>query len=128
MVGDLTPHEGDLEPGEEYDGQEFDGVAFRDAGAGNCHFLDCSFVNAAFDGGRLRKARFTDTRLRDTRFVASDLAETGWQDSTLTGCALAGVQAFSSAARRVTLRDAKLDSVNFRGAVFTDVAFEANIA
>ncbi len=37
---------------------------------------------------------------------------------------LAGVQAFSAGLRRVTFRDAKLDSVNFRGARFTDVAFE----
>jgi uncharacterized protein YjbI with pentapeptide repeats len=62
--------------------------------------------------------------LRDTRFVATDLAETGWQDTTLAGCALAGVQAFSAALRRVTFRDGKLDSVNFRGAALTDVAFE----
>ena len=125
MTGHLTPHEGDLEPGEEYDGLEFDGVAFQDAGAGNCHFLDCSFVNAAFDGGRLRKARFTDTRLRDTRFVASDLAETGWQGTTLTGCALAGdprgigyvlkervadVAQFTGAIRRVAAGESVIDS------------------
>jgi uncharacterized protein YjbI with pentapeptide repeats len=34
------------------------------------------------------------------------------------------VQAFSAALRRVTFRDGKLDSVNFRTAVLTDVAFE----
>ena len=63
----------------------------------------------SFDGGSLRKARFTDIPLRETRFVACDLAETGWQDVTLAGCALAGVQAFSASMRRVTFRDAKLD-------------------
>ena len=62
--------------------------------------------------------------MAEVRFVATDLAETGWQDVTLTGCALAGVPAFSSALRRVTFRDSKLDSVNFRGAVLTDVGFE----
>ena len=56
--------------------------------------------------------------------MACDLAETGWQDVTLAGCALAGVQAFSASMRRVTFRDCKLDSVNFRSATLTDVRFE----
>jgi len=111
MAADLTSYQGDLEPDEEYDGLEFDGASFAGVHAGNSHFLDCSFVSTSFEGARLRKARFTDTQLRDTRFVACDLAETGWQDVTLTGCALAGVQAFSASMRRVTFRDGKLDSV-----------------
>ena len=40
QVGELTPHEGGLEPDEEYDGLLFSGVSFDDAAAGNCHFLD----------------------------------------------------------------------------------------
>ncbi len=56
--------------------------------------------------------------------MSTDLAETGWQDTTLTGCALAGVQAFSASMRRVTFRDGKLDSVNFRSGTLTDVRFE----
>jgi uncharacterized protein YjbI with pentapeptide repeats len=62
--------------------------------------------------------------MAEVRFVAADLAETGWQDVTLTGCALAGVPAFSAALRRVTFRDSKLDSVNFRAGSLTDVTFE----
>ena len=100
MPGELTPHEGGLEPDEEYDGLAFADASFADADAGNGHFLDCEFAGVSFDGGRLRKARFTDTRLREVRFVASDLAETGWLDTTLAGCALAGVQAFSASMRR----------------------------
>ena len=104
MAADLTVHEGDLEPDEDYEGVLFDGASFADADAGHCHFLDCSFVSTSFDGGRLRKARFTDVTLRETRFVACDLAETGWQDVTLDGCALSGVQAFSASMRRVTFQ------------------------
>jgi len=123
-AGGLTPHEGDLEPDEEYDGLLFAGVSFDESAAGNCHFLDCAFVNVSFGDARLRKSRFTDTTMRDTRFVSSDLAETGWLDVTLTGCALAGVQVFSAALRRVRFRDCKLDSVNFRSGTLTDVTFE----
>jgi uncharacterized protein YjbI with pentapeptide repeats len=119
MAADLTPHEGDLEPDEDYEGVLFDGASFTDADAGHCHFLDCSFVSTSFDGGRLRKARFTDVTLRETRFVACDLAETGWQDVTLDGCALSGVQAFSATMRRVVFRGCKLDSVNFRSGALT---------
>ncbi len=124
MAGDLTAHQGDLEPDEEYDGVRFDGDSFADAAAGSCHFLECFVTGVSFEGGRLRKARFTDTALRDTRFVATDLAETGWLDTTLTGCSLAVVQVFSAALRRVAFRDCKLDSVNFRSGALTDVTFE----
>src|SRR5580704_18027729 len=110
MAADLIPHEGDLEPDEDYEGVLFDRASFADPDAGHCHFLDSSILNATFDGGRLRKARFTGVTLRETRFVGADLAETGWQDVTLAGCALAGVQAFSAAMRRVTFRGCKLDS------------------
>ena len=124
MAADLIPHEGDLEPDEDYEGVLFDGASFADADAAHCHFLDSSFLNVTFDGGRLRKARFTDVTLRDTRFVACDLAETGWQDVTLDGCALSGVQAFSASMRRVTFRNCKLDSVNFRSGTLREVTFE----
>jgi uncharacterized protein YjbI with pentapeptide repeats len=121
---ELTPFEGDLEPDEDYEGLRFAEAAFDEATAGGCHFLDCAFVSTSFSGGRLRKSRFTGVTALQVRFVGTDLAETGWQDSTVTGCALAGVQAYSAALRRVVFRDGKLDSVNFRGATFTDVAFE----
>ncbi len=119
----LIPHEGDLEPDEEYDGYLFAGASFDD-NAANCHFLDCAFANVSFGGGWLRRSRFTDVRMRDTRFVSSDLAETGWLDTHLTGCVLAGVQAFSASMRRVRFQDCKLDSVNFRSSTLTDVTFE----
>ena len=124
MPGQLTPYDGGLDPDEEYDGLAFANASFTDADAGNCHFLECEFASTSFDGGRLRKARFTDTRLREVRFVACDLAETGWLDTILAGCALAGVQAFSASMRRVTFRDCKLDSVNFRSSTLRDVTFE----
>jgi uncharacterized protein YjbI with pentapeptide repeats len=113
-----------LEPDEDYEGTAFTTAVFDDAAAESCHFLDCSFSHVSFGGGRLRKTRFTGVTMTDTRFVATDLAETGWQDAALTGCALAGVQAFSATLRRVAFRDCKLDSVNFRGGALIDVTFE----
>jgi len=115
---------GELRPDEQYDGERFADAVFDEVAAGNCLFLDCSFVNVSFRECRLRKCRFTDTTMREVRIVATDLAETAWQDVTLTGCALAGVQAYSAEWRRVACRDGKLDSVNFRGATLADVRFE----
>ena len=91
---ELTAFEGDLEQDEDYEGVRFADATFDEAAAGGCHFLSCEFAGVSFAGSRLRKSRFTDVTLRDTRFVATDLAETGWQDTTLAGCALAGVQAW----------------------------------
>jgi len=124
MAADLIPHEGDLEPDEDYEGILFENTSFTDTKTGHSHFLDSSFLKVAFDGGRLRKARFTDVTLRETRLVVCDLAETGWLDVTLDGCALSGVQAFSASMRRVTFRGCKLDSVNFRSGTLNEVTFE----
>jgi len=55
MAADLIPHEGDLEPDEDYEVMLFDGASFTDAEAEHCHFLDSSFLKVAFDGGRLRQ-------------------------------------------------------------------------
>ena len=123
-MAERTRFEGELEPDEDYEGLRFAEVTFDEAAAGGCHFLDCEFAGVSFGGGRLRKSRFTGVALREVRFVATDLAESSWQDTTLAGCALAGVQAFSAALRRVVFTDGKLDSVNFRGAALTDVTFE----
>ena len=124
-MAERTRFEGELEPDEDYEGLRFAEVTFGEAAAGGCHFLDCEFRGVSFGGGLAgRRSRFTGVALREVRFVATDLAESGWQDTTLTGCALAGVQAFSAALRRVVFAGGKLDSVNFRGAVLTDVAFE----
>jgi len=80
-------------------------------------------VNMVLPYDRLRAANLLGTA-EVLHLLAADLTESGWQDTTLAGCALAGVQAFSSALRRVTFLGGKLDSVNFRGAVFTDVIFD----
>jgi uncharacterized protein YjbI with pentapeptide repeats len=113
-----------LRTDEQYDGERFADAVFDQATARNSLFLDCSFAGVSFSDCNLRKCRFTDTAMREVRIVGTDLAETGWQDVTLTGCALAGVQAYSAGWRRVVFRDGKLDSVNFRGGMLTDVRFE----
>ena len=66
----------------------------------------------------------SDVWFSETRFVALDIAESSWTDVWLSGCVLAGVQAFAGVLRRVDFRNCKLDSVNFRECSLTDVAFE----
>ncbi len=79
---ELTAFEGDLEPDEDYEGVRFADATFEEAAAGGCHFLGCAFAGVSFDGGRLGKSRFTAVTLREVRIVATDLAETGWQDAS----------------------------------------------
>jgi uncharacterized protein YjbI with pentapeptide repeats len=115
----------DLEAEGDYDRALFDGLTFIDSDAAGARFTECAFVGGSgLDGVRLRRARLTDVWFGDTRFVAADLAESSLTDVWLSGCVLAGVQAFSLVGRRVLLRGCKLDSVNFRDAKLTDVTFE----
>ncbi len=122
---DASGGRAELEPGGDYDLALFAGSPFTDADAAGARFTECAFTaGAGFDGGRLRRARMSDVWFGETRLVAADLAESSLTDAWLSGCVLAGVQAFSCVGRRVLLRGCKLDSVNFRDAKLTDVTFE----
>lgn len=109
----------------DYDRVLFAGRDFTGADAGGARFTECAFTDGTgFDGGQLRRARFSDVWFAQARMVSLDLAESSLTDVWLTGCVLAGVQAFSLAGRRLLLRGCKLDSVNFRDSRLTDVVFE----
>jgi uncharacterized protein YjbI with pentapeptide repeats len=121
---DLRSFDGELELDGDYDRVRFNGSAFSDVVAGGSRFAESAFTGVAFDGGRLRRARMSDVWFSETRFVALDIAESSWTDVWLSGCVLAGVQAFAGVLRRVNFRNCKLDSVNFRDCSLTDTAFE----
>jgi uncharacterized protein YjbI with pentapeptide repeats len=124
FAADLRLFDGELELDGDYDRVRFSGSAFSGAAAGGSRFAESAFTGVTFDGGRLRRARMSDVWFSETRFVALDIAESSWTDVWLSGCVLAGAQAFAGVLRRVTFRGCKLDSVNFRDCSLTDVAFE----
>jgi uncharacterized protein YjbI with pentapeptide repeats len=121
----LRPHDGPLEPEGDYDTVHLHQREFgpRD-GAGGARFLEAAVTDCVFDGTALRRARMNDLWVAGTRFTGASLVETDWLDSSLTGCSLAGVEAFGAVLRRVVLRRCKLDSVNLRSAVLREVVFE----
>ncbi|HEV2376955.1 MAG TPA: pentapeptide repeat-containing protein [Streptosporangiaceae bacterium] len=120
----LTVHSGDLEPNGDFDCVHFDQLELGDIDESRARFLECAFTQVSFGETRLRNATFNSVWLRDVRMTATVAAEGFWTDCVLTGCALAGVEAFGIKLRRVTLRGCKLDSVNFRGADLTEVTFD----
>ncbi|WP_300607524.1 pentapeptide repeat-containing protein [Trebonia sp.] len=120
----LRPFAGVLELDEDYDRVLFNDSAFADAAAGGSRFAESAFTGVTFDGGRARRARLSQVWVSESRFVAFDLAESALVDVWFSGCVLAGVQAFALTARRLTFRDCKLDSVNFRDSSLTDVLFD----
>jgi uncharacterized protein YjbI with pentapeptide repeats len=119
----LTPHEGGLTAGYDYDTVHFDKTGFDQPDAPNARFLECAFTGTSVQGGELRRCRFIDAWLKDTRVTLTDLAETQWSDVTFAGGVIAGVQAFSARLDRVVFAGCKLDSVNFREASLTGVTF-----
>lgn len=124
FAGALVAHAGGLAVGEAYDGVHFDQLSFDVPDAGGSRFLECAFTRVSVQDGKLRRAHLTEVWLQDVRLVATSLAESSWTEVSCSGGVLAGVEAFGSQLRRVTLRGCKLDSVNFREAALTDVRFE----
>src|SRR5215831_4698982 len=120
FAADLRLFDGELELDGDYDRVRFSGSAFSDVVAGGSRFAESAFTGVTFDGGRLRRARMSDVWFSETRFVALDIAKSSWTDVWLSGCVLAGAQAFAGVLRRVTFRGCKLDSVNFRDCSLTD--------
>src|SRR5215469_10966364 len=124
FYGSLSPLPGSLEVDGDYDSVLVEDASFSDVGLSGSRFVECVLTGVTFDEGTLRKCRMSDVWFGETRFVAVDLAESSLVDTWLSGCVLAGVQAFSTLLRRVAFRGCKLDSVNFRDATLTDVTFE----
>jgi uncharacterized protein YjbI with pentapeptide repeats len=120
----LRPHEGGLRSHGEYDGEHFDRLELDDPAAASARFLECAFTGVKMNGGQFRRARFIDVWLQDVQLVTTGLAETSWQDVTITGAVLAGTEAYGAQLSRVTLRGCKLDSVNFRDAKLSDVRLD----
>ncbi|GAA1977702.1 pentapeptide repeat-containing protein [Kitasatospora viridis] len=120
----LRPHDGPLRADERYDTVRLADRELDAPQAAGAAFLECALTDLTVSQGRLRRARFTECWVERTRWVATDLAETEWQDTTVTGSLLAGVAAYGSQLRRLTLRQCKVQAVNLRGAVLRDVVFE----
>jgi uncharacterized protein YjbI with pentapeptide repeats len=120
----LQPNTSGLRPHGEYDCEHFDKLSLEDPAAASARFLECAFTGVTMRGGQFRRARFIDAWLQDMQLVTTGLAETSWQDVTITGAVLAGTEAYGAQLSRVTLRGCKLDSVNFRDASLTDVTLD----
>ena len=120
----LLPLQGSLETDGDYDRTLISDVSLEDVSVGGSRFTETVFSGVTLDGGNLRRCRLSDVWFGESRFIAADLAESFFIDTWLSGCVLAGLQAFSVNMRRVVFRNCKLDSVNFRDSTLTDVVFE----
>ena len=120
----LRPYTGPLAVEGDYDTVHMDRLTFEDDRANGSRFLESAVTDCVFAGTNLRRARLNDLWASGTRFTGCTFAESNWLDSTLTGCSLAGVEAFESVLRRVVFRHCKLDSVNLRSAALHEVVFE----
>lgn len=120
----LQSHRGPLSRDARYDTVHFDGGQYDGAQAGGAVFLECAFTGVSITEARLRQARFNEVWLDGCRWVATDLAESEWQDATVQAGLLAGISAYGAQLRRLTVRGCKVEAVNLRGAVLREVVFE----
>jgi uncharacterized protein YjbI with pentapeptide repeats len=121
----LTTHEGGgLEAHADYDAVLFERADFDAPNAPNARFLECAFRQVSITDGRLQRANLRYVWLRDVRLTGTYLAESKWDEVTVLGSSLAGVQVFGAELRRVVFSGCKLDSVNFRASKLTSVTFD----
>jgi len=119
----LSPHQGPLAAGTDYDGVHFDGLDLAAPRGASSRFMECAVTKVTVQDGRFRLARFSDVWLSDVRLTATELTETAWTDAVWSGCVAAGVTMDAAELRRVTFRHCKLDGANLRGATLVDVSF-----
>jgi uncharacterized protein YjbI with pentapeptide repeats len=120
----LVRHDGGIDAELDYDTVLFERTEFTDPHGPNARFLDCAFRQVSISAGRMPRASLRGVWLRDVRMTGTHLAESSWQDATVIGSSLAGIQLFGAVLRRVVFSGCKLDSVNFRAARLTDVTFD----
>jgi uncharacterized protein YjbI with pentapeptide repeats len=116
----LVSHRDGWRPGAEYDCAHFDQLTLDSPDGSGSRFLECAITHVSGQGGQLRRATFSDTWLADVRLTGTGLAESAW-----TGVQVADSEdVYRVRWRAVALRGCKLDSVNLREAVLTDVIFD----
>ncbi|MEW1954678.1 pentapeptide repeat-containing protein [Terrabacter sp. NPDC080008] len=106
-----------------HDGVRFEGTDFTGAHAEGHTFLECSLVGATLDEAHLAGSRWSECEWERVGGVGLNLAEASIVETTVEGCRLAAVSAWSSTWRDVTVRGGKVDFLNLRGARLKDVAF-----
>ncbi|MEV6305437.1 pentapeptide repeat-containing protein [Actinoplanes sp. NPDC051861] len=120
----LQPWEaGELDRGEDYTEIHFDDVEFDGANAGGARFAESAMTVVTFTGGNFDRARLDDVWIARSRWIGGSWAESDLIDVQILDGVLAGVQAYSSKWRRVTIHGCKIDSLNLRGARLQDVEF-----
>jgi uncharacterized protein YjbI with pentapeptide repeats len=105
------------------DAVRFEGTDFSGARAGGFTFLECTLVDACLDEAHLEASRWSECEWDRVHGVGVGLQEASLVETSLDGCRLGAVSAWSSTWRDVTVRGGKVDFLNLRGARLKDVAF-----
>nr|WP_311203340.1 pentapeptide repeat-containing protein [Streptomyces gossypii] len=108
---------------------DYDGLAFTDLDLGGAEgagatFLECGVYRCALGEAVLRKVRLIDSVFEGVTGVGTNLASAEFRDVELTDARLGGVQLHGSRLMRTVVRGGKIDFLNLRQSVLTDVVFE----
>jgi uncharacterized protein YjbI with pentapeptide repeats len=105
------------------DAVRFEGTDFTAARAGGFGFLECSLVDVCVDDAHLESSRWSECEWDRVHGVGISLHGASLVETTLDGCRLGAVSAWSSTWRDVTVQGGKIDFLNLRGARLKDVTF-----
>lgn len=123
---DLRPYEaGELRPDGDHDGMAFTELELAGMDGGGSTFLECGIYRCGLDRTRLARARLLDSELTGVWGVGTELAGAEIRDVRLSDARLGGTQLHGARLTRTVISGGKIDFLNLRQAVLTDVAFES---
>ncbi|MFC7532062.1 pentapeptide repeat-containing protein [Actinoplanes sp. GCM10030250] len=119
----LQPFTGDLDQGDDHVEVHVDDREFDTVSAGGSRFSESALTSVTFTGGSFDRSRLDDVWIARSRWIGGSWAECDLLNVSILDGVLAGVQAYGSKWRRVTVQGCKIDSLNLRGAKLQDVEF-----
>ena len=111
----LTPFEGRLSDGEDYEALEFAGLDLAGASAVGASFLGCRIERCSLDAIRLDRARFGEGLLRDLKAASINARDSAWRDTVLADARFGALLASGSTWDLVRLRNIKANLLDLRG-------------
>ena len=119
----LRPFDGELGYDGDHSEVHLDAAEYDETQAPGTRFSESAITGVTFNGGTFDHVRLDDVWISRCRWIGGNWSESQLLSVQIGDSALAGLQAYRSYWRRVSVHSCKIDSLNLRGAKLQDVEF-----